>query len=303
VKIAILGGSGSLGNELTRQLLQNAEVEQIRIFSRNENKQAIMQREFNDPRMRYLIGDIRDYTRLKRALRGIDQVFHVAALKRVEKTHDVDEIEKTNVKGTENACNAAEECGVKKFIFTSSDKAAYPANVYGASKMFGEQKVLQMNAHSTTRYACTRYGNVLGSNGSILQVWPEQAKTGTIKITDARMTRFWITIKDAASFVIRCMNGMSGGEIFIPKMKTYGVERLARLIYPEASIEYIGMRDNGEKLHETMVIPEERERTKDYGDKYIIGGNHFGGIELEKDFEYSSDIVPSYTDEEMRGMI
>lgn len=303
MKYLIDGGTGSLGQELTRQLLELPDTSVIRIFSRNENKQAEMQRKFKDERLRFLIGDIRDYDRVIRAMHGIDRVFHCAALKRVEKSHDVEEIIKTNIDGTVNVCNAADECRVEKLIFISSDKAAHPANIYGASKMVGEHKVLQMDAQSNTKFACTRYGNVIGSNGSIIPLWKEREHTGLIYITHSQMTRFWISLSQAASFVIRCMNGMDGGEIFLPKMRSFKIEDLARLVVPKCAIEYIGLRDPGEKLHEILVTPEEVSRTKDYGDKYIIGGNHFGGIPVEPDFEYRSDLVEPYTDKEMGELL
>lgn len=265
-----------------------------------------MKRKFNNSKIGYLIGNIRDEFRLHGAMRGLNVIYHCAALKMVDESHDIREIRKTNISGTENICEIAEDLGVEKVIFTSSDKAAYPANIYGKSKAFSEDYILSLNTkyvNYKTKYACTRYGNCLGSTGSILQIWPEQAKTGPIKITHPEMTRFWLTLKQAATFVIKCANGMSGGEIFIPKIKSYGVERLARLLYPDCKMEYIGMRDNGEKLHERLTIPEETVRLRDYSDKYIIGGNHFGGIPVESDFEYRSDLVESYTDEEMRDMI
>lgn len=298
--VLISGGTGTLGTELTRQLLNREDIDTIRIFSRSESKQAEMQAKFNNKKLRFLIGDIRDIDRVRDALSGVDIVFHCAALKRVDKTHDVDEIEKTNIQGTRIMANIARRQGIKKFMMISSDKAVRPTNVYGSSKMHGEQKVLQMNAHSNnTRYAVCRYGNVLGSTGSLLQIWPKQVEQGKIFITDENMTRFWIRIEKAAEFVIRCMDGMSGGEIFIPKMKSFGIKRLADLLYPRTPQEIIGMRDAGEKLHEELITPLEVKHTKDHGDKYIVYGNHFGGISVESDFEYTSEKVPSFTDEEM----
>jgi UDP-N-acetylglucosamine 4,6-dehydratase len=306
MKIGIVGGSGSLGQELTKQLLLKPQVESIRIISSTESKQAEMKRKFNNPKIGYLMCNIRDEYKLHGAFKGLNIIYHCAALKMVDESHDIREIRKTNITGTENVCETAEDMEIEKVIFTSSDKAAYPANVYGKSKAFAEDYIVRLNSkylNYKTKFACTRYGNCLGSTGSILQIWPEQAKTGTIKITDARMTRFWLSLPQAASFVINCLEGMSGGEIFIPKIKSFSVERLAKLLYPECKIEYIGMRDNGEKLHERLTIPEENPRIRDFKDKYIIGGNHFGGIPLDKDFEYRSDLTESYTDEEMRAML
>lgn len=296
MKIAITGGTGTLGYELTRQLLARKDTESIRIFSRSESRQAEMERKFGDKRLRFLIGDVRDYERVRRAMRGVDRVFHCAALKRVEKTHDVEEIIKTNISGTCNVCNAAESLGIEKVLFISSDKAVYPANVYGMSKAVGEQKVLQMNGHAKTKFSLTRYGNVLGSTGSVLQLWKEQASKGEIKITDPTMTRFWISVQDAARFVIEIMDSMKGGEIFIPKMKSFEVRRLAKLLYPMVKQITIPLRDRGEKLHETMITHGEMKEMEDMEDRYVIGAGK--GLKVI----YNSYFAERYTDKEMMNL-
>jgi UDP-N-acetylglucosamine 4,6-dehydratase len=304
VKVAITGGAGFLGKELTRQLLNDKSIEAIRVISTDEFKHAEMEREFNDDRVGFLIRDVRDYEGMGWALRGVDRIYHCAALKRVEKGCDVQEFLLTNVVGTRNICLAAERNQCERVMFISSDKAAYPANTYGKTKALAEDIVYNLNskyANYKTRFACVRYGNVVNSTGSLIPLL--KSSKGKIKITDPRMTRFWIKVEDAAKFVISCMNGMQGGEIFLPKMRAYSVEKLARIVRPNDEIEYIGMRDRGEKLHEILLTPEEVRVTRDYGDKYIIGSNHFGGEQLPEDFRYSSDTVKQFTDEEMIDIV
>lgn len=272
-KILITGGTGSFGRAFTRYALEHLKPNVIRIFSRDELKQAEMREEFNSPKLRFFVGDIRDSERVERALRGVDIVIHAAAMKRIEVCeYNPFEAIKTNILGTQNVINQAIDCGVEKLIGLSTDKAANPVNLYGATKLCQEKIVIQGNSYvgpKRTRLACVRYGNVVGSRGSVVQLFKQQRETGQITITDDRMTRFWITLEQACRFVHTSLEMMNGGEIFVPKIPSMKVVDLAKAMADGCQVKMIGMRP-GEKLHECMITEDEARHTKDIGDRFAI---------------------------------
>jgi UDP-N-acetylglucosamine 4,6-dehydratase (inverting) len=272
--ILLTGGTGSFGNKFVELLLKNHSPKSIRIYSRNELKQIEMERKFEcDSRLRFFIGDVRDGSRLNRAMNGADYVVHAAALKHVPVCeYNPMEAIKTNIEGAQNLINAAIDNGVEKVVALSTDKAVEPANLYGATKMVAEKLFIQSNAYSgsrKTRFSCVRYGNVIGSSGSVVPLFKNQAKTGTITLTDARMTRFWITLDQGVGLVKRAFSEMSGGEIFIPKIPSTKITDLAAILAPNAKINTIGMRA-GEKLHEILITEEEARHSVELKDHYLV---------------------------------
>lgn len=281
--VLITGGTGSFGQHYTRFLLQSPDPPQaIRILSRGELLQSQMQAAFqDDARLRFFLGDVRDYRRLCRAMSGVDVVVHAAALKRVpEAEYNPSEACKTNVDGTANVVDAAIDAGVRKCLLISSDKAAHPTTLYGATKAVAEKLFTQANSYSsTTRFATVRYGNVVDSRGSVIPLFREQAREGRLTITDERMTRFWITLDQAAAFVHSSIGIMRGGEIFVPKLRAARIVDIAAHIAPEVPRTIIGIRP-GEKLHETLITADESRHTLDIGDRYVIEPEfHFWGYE------------------------
>ncbi len=272
--ILITGGTGSFGKKMTKILLEEKNPKKIIIFSRDELKQHEMRvAGFNDPRLRYFIGDVRDRERLTRALHGVDIVVHAAALKQVPACeYNPMEAVKTNIIGTSNVLEAALDAGGQKVLALSTDKAVSPANLYGGTKLVAEKLVIQSNAYaagSATRYSCVRYGNVVGSRGSVVPLFLKQRGNGKITITDERMTRFWLSLEQGVHFVIHCIEQMEGGEVFVPKIPSTKVMDLARAIAPEAEIEIIGIRP-GEKLHEDLLSADEARHTVELEDMYVI---------------------------------
>ncbi len=269
--IMLTGGTGSFGQAFTAYLLKCQPME-IRIFSRGELLQVLMSQRFDNPRLRFFIGDVRDKERLCQAMRGVDIVVHAAALKQVPigETNPT-EVIKTNCTGAMNVIEAAWECGVEKVLAISSDKAVEPVNLYGATKMVMEKLMVQANelpGHKT-KFSCVRYGNVVGSRGSVIPLWREQSKTGRITITDPAMTRFWITLPLAVKFVTDCIGVMQGGEIFVPRIPSMNVTDLAEAIAPGCQREITGIRP-GEKLHETLISEVEVGRTVRLADAFVI---------------------------------
>lgn len=299
-KILITGGTGSFGRAFVRYALETLKPSVIRIFSRDELKQSEMRKEFNDhPSLRFFIGDVRDSERVERALRGVNIVIHAAAMKRVEACeYNPFEAIQTNILGAQNIINQAIDCGVEKVVALSTDKAVNPVNLYGATKLCQERIVVQGNSYvgpKKTRMACVRYGNVVGSRGSVVPIFREQMKTGEFTITDERMTRFWITLEQAVKFVRTSAEQMMGGEIFIPKIPSMKMVDLAKAMNPDAKLKFIGIRP-GEKLHEVMITEDEARHCVDVGDRYIIEpefawwakGTH-EGKQLPDQFRYASD--------------
>lgn len=276
--ILITGGTGSIGRELSRLLINEFDLERIIIFSRDELKQHEMQKGgFDHPSFRFFIGDVRDQKRLRRAFRDVDIVIHAAALKQVPSCeYNPIEAVKTNINGAENVIEAAIDMGVKNVIALSTDKAVNPINLYGATKLVAEKLFVQANAYSGeggTRFSCVRYGNVIGSRGSVIPIFEEQAKTGVVAITDEQMTRFWITQSAAAKFIIECLGIMHGGEVFVPKIPSMRITDLASAVAPNATQWVSGIRP-GEKLHEVLISSDETRNTLELDTMYIIQPNH-----------------------------
>lgn len=272
--ILITGGTGSLGQKLTRRFLEMG-AKKIIVFSRDELKQSQMKTAILDShdRLRFFIGDVRDLERLQRAFHGVDYVIHTAALKQVPALeYNPMEAVKTNILGTQNVINAALDQGVEKVLLVSTDKAANPANLYGATKLCAERLIISANAYSGkrgSRFAAVRYGNVLGSRGSIIKIVEEQRAKGEITLTHKDMTRFWITLDQAVDLVFLGLEKMYGGEIFVPKLPSMKMKDFLVALAPECKIKVIGIRP-GEKLHEMMVTPEESRHTMEYDTYYVI---------------------------------
>lgn len=272
--ILITGGTGSFGQRFVKKLLSDTEARRIIIFSRDELKQSQMEREISDPekRLRFFIGDIRDLDRLQRAFQGVDYVVHAAALKQVPLLeYNPFEAIKTNILGTQNVINAAIDQSVKKVILVSTDKAANPANLYGATKLCAERLMTSSNAYAAgkTQLGAVRYGNVIGSRGSLVQVVEEQKKTGKVNLTHEDMTRFWITLDQGIGLVLLALEKMHGGEIFIPKAPSMKVKDFIIVLAPEHEIAVTGIRP-GEKIHEVLITSEESRHTKEFDTHYVI---------------------------------
>lgn len=299
--ILLTGGTGSFGQRFTEIVLKESNPKVIRIFSRGELLQQEMRQKFdNDPRLRFFIGDVRDRERVYRAMNGADVVVHAAALKQVP-TCEYNPIEavRTNIDGAVNVVDAAIDNGVKKAIAISSDKAVHPVNLYGATKLVMERLFIQANVYTggrETRFSCVRYGNVVGSRGSVVPFFLKQKENGVISLTDERMTRFWITLEQGVQFVISCLGQMHGGEIFVPKIPSMKITDLAEAIAPEAKKEIIGIRP-GEKVNEILVTEEEVGHSKEFDDYFVIEpelpfwrkDNLEGGRSLPEGFTYTSD--------------
>ena len=272
--ILVTGGTGSFGKKFVEIMLREFQPKKLIIFSRDELKQHEMRvRGFDHPSLRYFIGDVRDRERLLRAMHGVDIVVHAAALKQVPACeYNPMEAIKTNIIGTSNVVESALDAGVKKVLALSTDKAVNPVNLYGATKLAAEKLVVQSNAYAganVTRYACVRYGNVVGSRGSVVPVFIAQRKSGKVTITDERMTRFWLSLEQGVHFVIRCIEQMHGGEVFVPKIPSMKVADLAKAIAPQAAVEVVGIRQ-GEKLHEVLISEDEARTTVELKDMYVV---------------------------------
>lgn len=267
-EVLITGGTGSLGKTITKLLLAEYGTKGIRIYSRDEAKQSAFAAELKNSQLSgevaFLIGDVRNIDRLNRAMNGVDVVIHTAAQKQVPSCeYNPIEAVQTNIIGAQNVINAAIDNKVKRVMNIATDKGVYPINLYGCTKAVAEKLFIHSNIYSPhgTRFACCRYGNVMGSTGSVIPLFRKQAKeSGVITVTDKDMTRFWITLDRVTKFVLSRITTMEGGEIFVPFMKAMSMERLAALIAPEAEIQIIGSRE-GEKLHECIISREELERT------------------------------------------
>ena len=312
--ILLTGGTGSFGKKCTQILLKNHNPERIRIYSRGELLQYEMEKKFSDDRLRFFIGDVRDKERLSRAMNDVDIVIHAAALKQVPACeYNPLEAVKTNVDGTKNIIESAIDNGVTRVLGLSTDKAVHPVNLYGATKMVAEKLLIQGNYYSgkgKTRFSCVRYGNVVGSRGSVVPLFLEQKKTGTVTVTDERMTRFWLTLEQGVKFVINSLESMQGGEIFIPKIPSMKVTDLARALAPDAKIRTIGIRP-GEKLHEVMLTEDEARHTREFDTHYVIEPElEFwdpkklrGGKVPPEGFRYSSDSNTSWLSvEDMKAL-
>ncbi len=299
--VLVTGGTGSFGKKFIEIMLRDFQPKKMIVFSRDELKQHEMQAGgFNHPSLRYFIGDIRDRERLVRAMHGVDIVVHAAALKQVP-TCEYNPMEaiKTNIMGTANVVEAALDAGVKKVMALSTDKAVNPVNLYGATKLAAEKLTVQSNAYAAgtaTRYSCVRYGNVVGSRGSVVPVFLKQRQNGSVTITDARMTRFWLSLEQGVRFVIACIERMHGGEVFVPKIPSMKVIDLAKAIAPKAKVNIIGIRP-GEKLHEVLISEDEARNTVELDDMFIVKppetlwerNLQYEGRPLPDGYRYSSD--------------
>jgi UDP-N-acetylglucosamine 4,6-dehydratase len=298
--ILITGGTGSFGTAFVKTVLAHALPKKVIVFSRDEQKHHAMQKSVGDPRVRYFVGDVRDQSRLRLALRGVDFVVHAAAMKHVDLCeYNPLEAIHTNVTGTVNLIQAALDTGVTKVVGVSTDKAVAPVNLYGATKLCMEKLLTAANSYSgdlSTRFCAVRYGNVMGSTGSVIPLFLKQRAQGRITITDARMTRFWIEMEDAVQLVFKALNLMQGGEIFIPKLQAATVAQVAETLAPGVPREVIGIRP-GEKLHECLMGPEECRRARDLGDLLVVEPEHVTwrrdskerGTSLPEEFSYTSD--------------
>lgn len=318
--ILITGGTGSFGKGFVKSLLEKTKPKRIVIYSRDELKQSEMQQELSSSVLRYFIGDVRDPNRLRQAMRGIDYVVHAAALKQVPVAeYNPMECIKTNVHGAENVIGAAIENEVEKVMALSTDKAANPINLYGATKLVSDKLFVAANnvtGGHRTRFSVVRYGNVVGSRGSVVPFFRKLTSSGAkeVPITDVRMTRFWITLQQGINFVLRNFERMQGGEIFIPKIPSMRVVDLAMAMAPELPTKIIGIRP-GEKLHEIMCPKDDSHLTFEFSDYFVIcptiaftnpityDWNAEGerGQAVADGFEYSSEMNPHFlTVEELR---
>jgi UDP-N-acetylglucosamine 4,6-dehydratase len=315
--ILITGGTGSFGKKATEIILKKYNPEKIIILSRDELKQFEMAQQFKESEeIRYFIGDVRDKERLHRAFHGVDIVLHAAALKQVPAAeYNPFEAVKTNIIGAENVINVAIDQGVKKVIALSTDKAANPINLYGSTKLCSDKLFVAGNSYvgqDHSIFSVVRYGNVVGSRGSVIPFFLKQRETGILPITDTRMTRFWITLEQGVHFVLDCLEQMVGGELFVPKIPSMNIMDLAKAIAPECKTEIVGIRP-GEKLHEVMITRDDARKTLEYKDHYVVQpdfqfwGSRFksnGGTPLPEDFEYNSGTNPWFlTIDEMRKML
>ncbi len=300
--ILLTGGTGSFGQKFTEIMLEKYSPKVIRIFSRDELKQWEMHKKFNhDKQLRFFLGDIRDKDRLDRAMDDVDIVVHAAALKQVPACeYNPFEAVKTNIFGAQNIIDTAINHNVRKVIALSTDKAVSPVNLYGATKLCMEKLFIAANAYvgttRNTKMSCVRYGNVVGSRGSVIPLFKEQNSNGTLFITHESMTRFWITLEQGVEFVIQSMNIMHGGEIFVPKIPSMKITELARAIAPESDIQITGIRP-GEKIHESLLTEDEARHSLEFDKFFIIEPEYSwwkrdretGGKPLPEGFTYRSD--------------
>jgi len=299
--VLVTGGTGSFGKKFAEIILRDYHPRKLVIFSRDELKQHEMREAgFNDPSIRYFIGDVRDQGRLRRAFHDVEIVVHAAALKQVPVCeYNPIEAVLTNVMGARNIIEAALDTGVKRVLALSTDKAVNPVNLYGATKLVAEKLFVQANAYvgtGPTRFSCVRYGNVVGSRGSVIPIFKEQRKNGRITITDSRMTRFWITLEQGVRFVIKAIEEMCGGEVFVPKIPSMGLADLVAALAPGCITESIGIRP-GEKLHEVLLAEDEARQAVELDDMFVIqpmhpwwSNSHWASAKsLPDEFRYTSN--------------
>jgi UDP-N-acetylglucosamine 4,6-dehydratase/5-epimerase len=301
--ILVTGGTGSFGRKFVELALRDHRPRKIIVFSRDELKQHEMRQHFPDgpgAPMRYFLGDVRDPERLRRAFGGVDLVVHAAALKQVPACeYNPFEAVQTNIQGAKNIVDAAIDLGVPRVVALSTDKAVSPVNLYGATKLVAEKIFVQGNTYSAggeTRFSCVRYGNVIGSRGSVIPLFQQQAGSGAITVTDERMTRFWITLEDGVRFVMSAAERMHGGEVFVPKLPSMRLMDLAAAVAPGCAVRTVGIRP-GEKLHEVLMSEDEARQTLEFDDMYVIqpafpwwnSERWSGGRALPAEFRYASD--------------
>jgi UDP-N-acetylglucosamine 4,6-dehydratase len=304
--VLVTGGTGSFGKKFIQVMLDEYHPAKLIVFSRDELKQHEMRTSgFDHPSLRYFIGDVRDLQRLRRAMHGVDVVVHAAALKQVPACeYNPMEAIKTNILGSSNVIDAALDAGVQKVMALSTDKAVSPVNLYGTTKLAAEKLFVQSNAYAAgtnTRFSCVRYGNVVGSRGSVVPLFIKQRLNGKLTVTDLRMTRFWLTLEQGVRFVIRCTELMQGGEVFVPKIPSTRIVDLASVIAPHAELEVIGIRP-GEKLHELLINEDEARSTLERPDMFVVTPTatlwqrdlKYEGVPLPDGFRYASDTNPQW---------
>jgi UDP-N-acetylglucosamine 4,6-dehydratase len=321
--VLITGGTGSFGRMCVKRLLEDDEPpSRLVVFSRDEQKHVDMARNLfpvdEYPQIRYFVGDVRDLSRLLRALSGIDYVIHAAAMKHVDVAeYNPQECIRTNIGGAENLIHACLDTGVRKLVALSTDKAANPINLYGATKLCSDKLFIAGNAlggSEGTRFAVVRYGNVLGSKGSVIPFFLRAKKTGRLPITDPRMTRFWITLEQGVDLVLNAFDRMDGGELYVPRIPSMNIMDLARAVGPDCETDVVGIRP-GEKLHECLIPPDEARQTLEFDDHFVIEPSFAwwtrtdvletnGGRRCAEGFVYSSDTNDQWlTVEEIRELI
>jgi UDP-N-acetylglucosamine 4,6-dehydratase len=315
--VLVTGRTGSFGRKFTEILVQEYRPKKLIIFSRDELKQHEMRQILPDGAgspMRYFLGDVRDADRLRRAMNEVDIVVHTAALKQVPSCeYNPIEAVLTNVMGAKNVIEAALDMKVQRVMALSTDKAVNPVNLYGATKLVAEKLFIQGNAYSgtgPTRFSCVRYGNVIGSRGSVVPLFMKQRRRGRVSITDARMSRFWITLEQGVRFVIRCIEAMRGGEVFVPRLPSTGIMDIAAAAAPGCEVELIGIRP-GEKLHEVLISEDEARNALEMDGMYVIKppppwyfGDCWSGTAVPEGFTYGSNNNPDYLSaEQVRGMV
>ncbi len=316
--ILITGGTGSFGRHCCREILNRYDPARLIVYSRDELKQSEMMTDpsFRRSCMRFFLGDVRDKDRLVRAMSGVDYVIHAAALKQVPAAeYNPHEFIKTNISGAVNIVEAALSAGVSKVIVLSTDKAVNPINLYGATKLCSDKVFIAANSysgHNATRFSVVRYGNVIGSRGSVVPYFLKQKAEGVITVTDPRMTRFFLTLYDGVDFVLRRLRTMVGGELFVPKIPSCKISDLIDAIAPECERRIIGIRP-GEKLHETLIPKDEARLCLEYSDHYIVqpvlpfwwenGESKLGGSPCKEDFSYTSSNNPDrYSIADLQGI-
>ena len=313
--LLITGGTGSFGKRFVQTILDETDVRRVAIFSRDELKQFEMQQRYpNEPRLRFFIGDVRDRERVERAFFDVDYVIHAAALKQVPAAeYNPFEAVKTNIHGAQNVIDAAIERGVQRVVALSTDKACSPVNLYGATKLVSDKLFVNGNAYASgtkTRFSVVRYGNVVGSRGSVVPYFQKLRSSGVLPITDERMTRFWITLDQGVRFVLDSLERMHGGELYVPKIPSMRVVDLAKAMAPDAELRVVGIRP-GEKLHEEMISVSDARSTVDVGDRYVIQPEldfwpkpQLEGTPLPDGFSYASDTNDRWLRvDELRAMI
>jgi UDP-N-acetylglucosamine 4,6-dehydratase len=313
--VLVTGGTGSFGRRFVETVLRLHPPRRLIVFSRDEWKQSQMQQELSHPCLRYFIGDVRDRDRLLRAFAGVDVVIHAAALKQVPTAeYNPFEAIKTNVLGAQNVIEAAIDRGVTRVLALSSDKAANPINLYGATKLCADKLFVAGNSYvgeAPAIFSVVRYGNVLGSRGSVVPLFERQRAAGAVTLTDPAMTRFWITLEQAVAFVLACLDRMHGGEIFVPKIPSSTLADMAAAVAPGCRQEVIGLRA-GEKLHEVLIPTDESHRTLEYDGYYVVQPEFdywspekwVGGRPVAADFRYSSENNPwRLSPAELKGLL
>lgn len=311
--VLITGGTGSFGQAFAQRLLDRYNPKRVIIFSRDEQKHFALQQQWRDDRLRFFVGDVRDKDRLRRAFSGVDYVFHAAAMKHVHiAEYNPIEAIRTNVDGAANLVDAALEAGVKRVVALSTDKAVNPVNLYGATKLCMEKLIVAANSYSGaggTQFDLVRYGNVVGSKGSVVPLFLKQREEGALTVTDASMTRFWIGMDRALDLVLLALREGLGGEVFVPKLPACSVATLAEAIAPGLPLRAIGIRP-GEKMHEVMITEDEALNVVEYEQHFVVRPNFSSWSgpkrpmsEPARRFTYSSDVTYQLSTEETRDLL